>query len=226
MMDLETVKSLLKDPHHSIAIGKVVDVDLAEDNSTLRVMVSVWPDEIEVVCRVAWAACSSGGGIFMFPQVNDLVVVKYPDDDEDLAIVTERLSSSEDFIPAQAADGSVVVVAAPSKNAWLCSDTKINLSRSEVQPTENLVLGQAFKAAYLTHLDNLIALIDKMITQRATDSNSTHLTIGLPSTPPLNSASMIAEKAELETLKAEVETFKTNEVESENFLSDLAFTEK
>lgn len=227
-MDIEDFKSLLKDPQaeESICLGVIRELEISQDKSVLRATVQKWPELIEITARISWSACTSGGGVFLFPNVNDLVLIECANDDEDLYLVTARLSSKDDFIPEIALDGSLVLKAPPEKKSWLSSDTRINLSRGNTEPTENLVIGQVFKTTYISHLNKLIELVEALITQRETDSTHTHITIGIPSTPPQTSAAMVAEKATLEQLKSAIESLLSDDVESENFLSDVAFTEK
>jgi hypothetical protein len=218
---------MLEEPQKSSAFGIVLNTSLSQDRSVLRATVSLWPDEIEIVCRVAWDACGPDAGIFQFPQQNDLVLVEYPELDEDSPLITKRLSSAEDTIPVTATDGSLVLRSLSGKKNWLTSDTRVNISRGDAEPTENLIIGQKFKTVYTTHLNELITLIEKLVIQRETDANHTHIGVfGVPVNIPIQSAVMLAEKAELETIKANLESLLADEVESEAILSDFAFTEK
>lgn len=227
MDSLKDIANLLKDPQKSVSVGVLEELDLSSDRSVLRALVSTWPDDQQIVARVTWDRIGPNSGIIQFPQVGDLVVVELPDDNEDSAILTRTLSSKQDTIPMTATDSSLVLRSLVGKKAWLTSDTKINLSRGDSEPTENLVIGQKFKATYLNHLAKLITLVEKMVIQRETDATHNHLGIfGVPTNAPIQAAAMAAEKAELETIKSEVETLRADDVESEDILSDVAFTEK
>jgi len=220
------LKNLLKDPHEKIGLGVISELELAEDRSVLRAKISSWPDEIEIIARVAWDSIGPNAGFIMIPQVNDLVLYEYPDDEEDHAIITKTLSSREDTIPQTAVDGSLVARSRSGKKAWLTSDSRINLSKGDTQPSENIVLGQLFNTTYKNHFDKLISLVEKVITLRETDKVHSHVTIGIPSTPPSNSAVMQVEKLAIQALKTEIENLKADDVVSEKFLSILAYTEK
>lgn len=66
-----------------------------------------------------------------------------------------------------------------------------------------------------------------MVIQRETDSTHNHIGIfGVPVNVPIQSGVMAAEKADLELIKADIEAIKADDVESEDILSDVAFTEK
>lgn len=223
---VETIRDILEGEQKSAAVGVITQIELNQARSALRCLVSVWPDEIEVVATMTWDAIAPDAGIFMFPAVNDLVLLNFSEDDEEQVFIIRRLSSGEDTIPKIAEDGSLVLKAKSGTKSWLSSDTRINLSKGETEPTENLVLGQKFKATYTSHLEKLVELIEKLVTQRQTDSVHTHLVIGIPSTGPNESAAMIAEKNLLSILKDEIDQLKTDDVVSEKILSDLAFTEK
>ena len=221
------IANLLKDPQNSLSVGQVVELDFAEDRSVLRALVSLWPDNQQIVARVTWDSVGPDAGFFQFPQPEDLVLVGLPEKDEDSAVILRRFSSKIDTIPATAQDGSTVLRSLADKKLWLTSPLRINLSRGDSQPTENLVIGQKFKTTYISHLTKLTTLVEKLITQRETDSIHNHIGIfGVPVNEPIQKSTMLAEKAELETIKSEIETLKADDVESEDILSDVSFTEK
>ena len=85
----------------------------------------------------------------------DLVLVGFAEGDDDQAFVLRRLTSTDDKIPAQAADGSWAAVAKTGKKAWLSSDTRINLSRGTSAPGEPAVLGEKILAMLSTVLGEL-----------------------------------------------------------------------
>ena len=237
---LDDMKAILRDDSLVISLAIVKGIHLAKDNSFLRCTVQLMPHGNEIISTYTFDSTGPNAGIYMFPVINDMVLVAFSEN-EDESYIIRRLNSKEDLIPINAIDGSLTLRSLATKMSWLVSDTKILLSRGEQEPTENLVIGQVFKAVYASHLvelgNNLTKLIDlvgKLSSQRTTDSTHTHIgLLGVPVAPPTESPAMIAEKALLDTLKAEietiktdVETIKTDQVESDNILSDLAFTEK
>ena len=224
---LADIKNLLAEPQNAVSIGVVKELDLADDRSVLRALIQSWPDGQEIVARVTWDAIGPESGIIQFPQVGDLVVFECPELDEDSFILTRRLSSKVDKIPLSAIDSDLVARSLVGKKTWLTSDTRINLSRGDTQPTENLVIGQKFKATYISHMEKLIELVEKLVIERETDATHNHIGIfGVPVNVPIQASVMQAEKAELETIKSDIETIKSDDVESEDILSDVAFTEK
>lgn len=223
---LEEWKEMFRDDSLKLSVGVVKQLELTADRATLRALVSIFPEELEMVCRVAWESTGPDAGVYMFPSVGDMVMVGFLDGEEDEAFVIRRLSSAEDTIPATAEDGSLVMRSLAGKKSWTTSDTRINLSRGDAEPTENLVIGQVFKTTYIDHLSQLIDALDKLATQRETDAAHIHIGIfGVPVNIPTTSGTMTAEKALLDTIKGLVEDIKAD-VEAETILSDVSFTEK
>lgn len=237
---LEDMKTLLRDDSLVISLAIVKGIHLAKDNSFLRCTVQLMPHGNEIISTYTFDSTGPNAGIYMFPVINDMVLVAFSEN-EDESYIIRRLNSKEDLIPTNAESGALTLRALTGKDSWLVSDSKILLARGETVPTENLVIGQVFKTVYTSHLDELINnltkmidLIEKLSTQRTTDSTHTHIGIfGVPVNVPIQTGSMIAEKAlldalkdQVETIKADVTTIKTDEVQSDNILSDFAFTEK
>lgn len=224
---LAEIANLLKDPQNEMSIGSVIETELSEDRSVLRAKVSLWPDLNEVIARVTWDSIGPNAGLFQFPQPNDLVLIAFPEKEVEDAIILKRFSSKQDTIPQTAVDGSTVLRSLDQFKLWLTSATRVNISRGDNEPTENLVIGQVFKATYIDHFNKLIELIERLIVQRETDANHTHYDgFGIPTSPPIQAPDMQTEKSDLEDSKSKMEDIKSSKVESEAILSDYSFTEK
>jgi hypothetical protein len=196
---IEQLREMLKDNRVHLAVGQIKKLMLASDRSVLRVMVSILPEQREIVARMAWSTLGASSGMLQLPNVDDLVLVGNADGDEDACFVIAKLSNKEDKIPANAAAGDMVAKANTGTKAWLTSDTKINLSRGDQAPTENLVLGQVFKQLMSDILHQL--------------SIETHIgNLGFSTSPPENAAQYVAKKA--------------SPVDDSLVLSDVSFTEK
>jgi len=153
MKGLEDLKAIFEDTRTYFGIGKIVELSPADDNAYLHVVIELYPEEVEVVCRMAWEATGKEAGIFQFPVVDDLVMVCFIDGDEDQAYIIRRLTSKEDKIPAKAMDGHTVIKALSGKEAWITSDEKINLSKEDTSPTEAVVLGNILKTFLTAWID-------------------------------------------------------------------------
>lgn len=199
MIDLEAWRQVLRRDGVVVGVGQIKKLMLASDRSVLRVQVSMWPEEREIICRMSWDSVGPEAGFYQFPVVGDLVVVAVADNEEELPFVVSRLSSAEDKIPANAVDGHTVLKTLAGKKGWITSDTRINLSAGDAEPTENLVLGQVLKA----FLSDMLTLI----------VNHTHVgNQGFSTSPPENAS--------------DFSDLKSDPVDNEGILSDLAFTEK
>lgn len=211
--ELQALQDLFKDTRQHIAIGKILRMTLASDKSSLKCYVSIWPEEREIIATMTWEAVGPESGIFSFPVPGDLVLVIFPDGEVDQAFIIKRLTSRVDKIPATAADGSLVMKALAGTKAWLTSDSRINLSKGDTAPTENLVLGQQLKILLSDILNKLSDLSVKI-------STHTHVgNLGYPTSAPNEAADFI-------TLQGNFDDIRSSPVEDEMILSDLAFTEK
>lgn len=200
-LDLESIREILSDKRTHSAFATIKDLELASDRSVLFALCSMMDEaeKREVVARVSWDACSSDAGVFMFPVIGDLVVVQFPSGDSEQAVITKRMSSDDDTIPAEASDGSLVLKSLDSKKLWMISANKVLLGRGGAEPSENLVLGQILKNCLSQMLDAIVS--------------HTHVgNLGSPTSPPINAADFIAIKA--------------SPVSDDGLLSDVAFTEK
>lgn len=197
--DLEALRALLSNQEIHLALGLIKQVAVASDRSVCRVMVSILPEQREVVARMSWEAVGPEAGVFMLPNVNDLVLVGMVEGSKDQVVVIRRFTSREDKMPINAANGDLVAKALSGKKTWVQSDTKILLAKTDTEPTENLVLGQQLK----TLLSDVLAAL----------AAHKHIgNLGYYTAPPDNASTYTAKKA--------------NPVDNEGILSNLAFTEK
>lgn len=212
-IDLSSLKEYFKDDRDHISIGLIKKLDLASDNSNLKVLVSIFPEQREFVAKMTWETVGSGSGYFQFPSVNDLVLVAFANGDVNQCFVIKRLTSKEDKIPIQAVGGDSALISLGGKRAWICSDNKIFLAKGSAVPTEPIVLGNVLK----TLLSDIIGKISEM-----NDKISTHKHIGnlgFPTGAPDNATNFIDFKSHFDGKKA-------SPVDDNVMLSDLAFTEK
>jgi len=213
MKGLETIKDILKDESLHICVGKIAKLHIADDRSYLKCTVTIFPEMRNIIATMTWECVGPDSGEFTFPVQDDMVLVAQAEGDDDQAYIIRRLSSRADKIPAIALTGDKVHKTLNSKKFWNISDTRINLSRSETEPTENLVLGQIFKQ----FASELLATL-KVNSQNSAD----HVHIG--------NLGYYTFKPNLETeflnRKEEYDTLKQSPIDDEVVLSDLSFTEK
>ena len=213
MKGLETIKDILKDESLHICVGKIAKLHIADDRSYLKCTVTIFPEMRNIIATMAWECVGPDSGEFTFPVQDDMVLVAQAEGDDDQAYIIKRLSSRADKIPAIALTGDKVHKTLNGKKFWNISDTRINLSRSETEPTENLVLGQIFKQ----FASELLATL-KVNSQNSAD----HVHIG--------NLGYYTFKPNLETeflnRKEEYDTLKQSPIDDEVVLSDLSFTEK
>jgi hypothetical protein len=193
------MRELLRDNRLHILIGKVERLEMASDRSTLRVIVSIFPEKRQMVARMSWDAVGPNAGIYQIPTSGDLVLVAQAEGDEDQAFVIRRLSSKDDTIPAEATEGDLVLKALAGKATRAISDTAVYLSRPENIPTEPLVLGNVFKA--------MMSAFIQLTAEHKHIGNLGYYTV-----VPDNTLNMVA--------------LKVDPVDNGDILSDLAKTEK
>lgn len=198
-LDLELIRQIVADNRLHIMLALVSRVAVASDRSICRVEVLVLPEKRPLIATMTWDAVGAGAGFYMLPQVNDMVLVGQAEGDDDQAFVMRRLSSEDDKIPATAITGDMVAKALAGKKLWLTSDTRINISKGDAAPNENLVLGQVLKSVLSDFMAKYIA--------------HKHMgNLGFFTAPPDNAADVTAKKAD--------------PVDNSKILSDIAFTEK
>jgi hypothetical protein len=162
--DLQALREILSDGALHLLLAQVEQVVVAPDKSGCRVMVTVLPEKRALIAQMSWEAVGQSSGFFVLPNVGDLVILGQIEGSADAAFVLKRLSSADEPLPTAALDGSLVAKAGAGLQAWLTSDTRINLSSSDDQPSENVVLGQQltkFLSKFLqifekhTHIDSI-----------------------------------------------------------------------
>lgn len=210
---IEDLKQVLKDERVHICVGIITKLYLADDRSYLKCRVTVFPEQRPIIATMTWDAVGPDAGDFTFPVVNDMVLIAQAEGDDDQAYIIKRLSSREDKIPQIATGGDKVHRSITGKKYWNVSDTRINLSRGETEPTENLVLGQVFKAFASSLLAEL-----KLHAQNNADHK--HIgNLGFYTTVPDNASDHLSRKNNYDTLKS-------SPIDDQAILSDLSFTEK
>lgn len=157
-IDLEVMREIFKDQRRHIAVGKIVQLGAAPDRSCLRLQVQLFDPTLEanqeIVALMSWDDAGPDCGSIRFPEVDDMVLVAFIDGDPNQAYVIKRLTSKEEKLPLKAMDGHTVLAALSGKNAYV-SGAQVHVTKSGVEGTENLVLGQVFKtfaAQLLTYL--------------------------------------------------------------------------
>ena len=214
-LDLELLREILGDKKTYSAVAKVLDTELASDRSVLFAKCNLLTQDRIVIAKVAWDSCGPNAGFFQFPQIGDLVLVEFPEGDNEQALLTKRLSSKSDTIPPQASSGDSVVRSLAGKNLHLLSDTLTLLGRGgENDPEENLVLGQVFK----TLMSTILQKLDDMATDLAAHVHISSIPGAYTSVP--------ASAAVYTGLAEDFADLKADPVDNEDVLSDLAFTEK
>ena len=179
-------------------MGIIKKMTYAADRSSLDCLVALFPDMKEVVVQMGWEAVGPESGCFFPPSVMDMVLVGFAEGLDDQAFIIKRLTSKEDKIPVNVINGDAVLKALAGKKTWITGE-KVNLTKGDAQPTENLVLGQVFKTAYSEDLDET--------------SKHKHIgNLGYFTAVPDNAAKFSALKAD--------------PIDNEGVLSDVAFTEK
>jgi hypothetical protein len=213
MRGFQEIKEMLKDDSLHVCIAQVKKLHLAEDRSFLKLTVMVFPEQRNIIATMTWDSVGPDSGDIVFPAVDDMVLVVQANGDDDQAYVIKRLTSKSDKIPQIAITGDKVQRTLSGKKFWNISDTRINLSRGETEPTENLVLGQIFKQ----FASELLASL-KLNAQN--DADHIHIgNLGYYTFKPNLESEFLNRKEEYDTLK-------TSPIDDEAVLSDLSFTEK
>lgn len=198
-LDLEGLREVFESKKIWISIGKILKLDVAKDRSVWRAKVSLFPDETEIIARMTWDQVGPRTGIYGPASVNDLVLVAFEPELE-TAFIIRRLSSKEDKIPEQAAEGHTFISSLLGKKLYLGSDNQILIGKNVhgSDPDEPLVLGDVLGTILSSWID--------------ADRVQTHLgNLGVPTGPPIN--------------LLEYEAVKT-QIDNDDFKSEIAFTEK
>ena len=210
---LEEFRQMMRDDSLHIAFGLIKVLHLAKDRSFLKVRVSIFPEERDIIARMSWDAVGPESGIFQFPVPNDMVLVAMTEGDDDQAVIIRRLTSQVDKIPLNATFGHLVLKSLKGKKVYLTSDTRVNLSKGDTDPTENIVLGQVFK----TLMSDILAEFRKLIDEMKLETHTGNL--GFSTGIPDNAANY-------ETSGVVFDNKKSSPVDDEAVLSALSFTEK
>lgn len=207
-LELEFLRQALGDNRQHIAVGKITQLGPAPDRSCLRLQVQIFDtnseQDREVVAIMGWDDAGPDCGSVRFPEVGDMVIVAFVDGDADQCYVIKRLTSKEEKIPLKAMDGSTVLGALAGKKLFLASDTKVSVAKPGSEGTENLVLGQVFKAFMAQVLDYLA------------QHQHTTSAPGVLTSPPSGPTGKAADFTAL----------KSSPINDEAILSSIAFTEK
>lgn len=211
---LEELRQALADKRQHIALGRITKIGLADNRTCLRVQVSIFPEEREVVAIMTWESTGPECGWFDLPAVGDLVLVAFVEGDPDQAFVIKRLTSLEDKIPLKASQGHIQLRSKAGKKVYVESDTEASIRAEKVQlvrdgtesASENIVLGQVFKQ-FATDL----------LTYLAAHQHVSNIP-GLLTSPPANPGGA-GDAASFTALAA-------SPIGDEAILSDVSFTEK
>jgi len=213
MKGFNDLKEIFKDDRTYLILGLVKRLHLASDRSYLKVEVETIPEQRKIIATMAWENVGPESGDFEFPSPGDLCIVCNVEGDDDQAYVIRRLSSRSDKIPNTALAGDKVSRALAGKKFWLTSSTRINLSRGDTEPTENLVLGQIFKTFASSLLTSLATFAQNTADHVHIDS------LGYITQKPVTEALFLERKGEYDSLRA-------SPIDDQAILSDLSFTEK
>ena len=211
---LEDFREIFKDQRTHIAVAKILQISMVSDRSYLKCLVSIFPEERQVVARMGWDSVGTDSGIFCFPEINDLVLVAFADGENETGFIFKRLTSQEEKIPLTAVDGSMVLKSHPGKKLWLTANgSHLHLSQGDTAPAENLVLGQQLK----TLLVNILTELKTMATTASTHTHTGNL--GYPTAPPTQASDFATNGTNFDNLKS-------SPVNDNTILSSFAFTEK
>lgn len=213
MKGFNDLKEILKDDRLYIYLGIIRRLHLASDKAYLKVEIETIPEQRKIISTVTWENVGPESGDFEFPSVGDLCIICNVEGDDDQSYVIKRLSSRQDKIPNTALSGDKVNRALSGKKFWITSDSRLNLSRGDSEPMENLVLGQVFKA-----------FASSLLTSLATFAQNAADHVHIDSLGYLVSKTTI--ESDFLARKSEYDTLKSSPIEDQAILSDLSFTEK
>ncbi len=226
-IDLESLKMIFKDSRTHIAIAKIKRLSVASDRSFLKCLVSILPEQREVVARMTWAMTGPNSGIVEFPEKDDMVLIAFADGNNDYAFIISRLSSSIDKLPLKSVDGHLVLKSKSGKESWITSNSKILLSHGDTTPTENLVLGQQLKSLLSYILGQLAEQSDQLKTLATEIANHQHTgNLGYPTGAPISATPFTTAATQMDGKKSNYNTKKASPVDDQDILSNFAFTEK
>lgn len=211
MIDIEFLKSALKENALHMSMAKVQTVEIAPDRSYMRAKVLLMPTLYEAKCYVGAEYTAPGAGLFLPLRPDDLVLVGFPLADPENGVLIKRLTSREDTIPEEFNNDKVVLkCAGPETFAVVCDSIKLGSDGT----TENLVLGQVLK----TFLSSLLSELSAMAASAASHTHISSMP-GYPSEVPDVAGDFSGNQGIFDSLKS-------SPVEDEVILSDIAWTEK
>lgn len=215
-LQLEDLRQMLSTDKTYFAIAKITRVHIRADRSSVRCDCDILNEgeDRNVLARVASSVVGPNSGDFQRPAVNDMVLLAFVDGNADLAFIFARLSSNEDTIPVNSDSGDRVIKSLESKNVWITGQNKVNITKTDAEPDQNLVLGQVFKKFASDLIDRINEALDILATETHTSSMP-----GFPSSPPTQAAQYTALKTKLNALK-------DSPIVDEAILSSYAYTSK
>jgi len=215
-VDLEVLRKLMQDSRTHLAVGLIKKVEVLPDKSKSRALVSVFPDEYEVVADQTADVAGPESGIHQTPEVNDLVLLGFVSEDE--VYILRKITNTEDKLPQQAVDGHLVLKALSGKNAHVISEEGVLIGSGGMSdPAEPLVLG----AVLITMLGELIAEFDATLSKVIAGPVGTgNNGFAVPTFPQL--------VTDLTAIKTKVATIKTKYLDTEatSIVSSKHKTEK
>jgi hypothetical protein len=212
---LEELRQLFQDKRVHNGMGLIQQIEISPTRQTCRVLVNMFPniDGIgpanQLVCKLAWKFIDNEAGIFMLPNVNDLALVKIIDGDEEQAYVTDYCSTTEELLPIDCLDGSLVVKARSGKPLRLLSDTAIYVQKGKFGAAPNANAASPFV------LGDVMATFQTQLIQAFTNASQ----IGI-----CGVGSVQLDPGLAQTLTQLISTFITTV--STNFLSAIFFSER
>jgi hypothetical protein len=137
MNDLEFLREIFKDTRLHFGIGTITKLGLSMDQSTLRVMVNLLPENREILAEMTFNNIYDGE----YPEINDLVLLGMADGDQDEAHVLKTLNTPQEPLPKFMQGGHTVKYSRPGQKLYLGSDTKVGIGHAGNEQSSPLVLG-------------------------------------------------------------------------------------
>ena len=215
-LQLEDLRQMLAPDKVYFAIAKVTRIHMVSDRSSLRCDCEILNEgeERSVLARVASPIVGPNSGDFQRPAINDMVLIAFVDADPDLAFIFARLTSKEDTLPVNSDAGDRVIKSLGGKNVWITGQNKVNITKTDAIPDQNLVLGQVFKKFASDLIDRIKDALDILAVETHTSTMP-----GFPTSPPTQAAQYTALKGQLDSLK-------NSPIVDEAILSSYAYTSK
>lgn len=212
MNELELLRQMMKDQRLHFGVGTIAGIALSGDQSILRVLVTLLPENRQIVAEMSFADVS----VVTFPEIDDLVGVAFADGDQDEAWVLKIFNTSEEPIPQFAQGGDTVVYPRPGKKLYLGSSTKVGIGRPNIDPTEPLVLGSVLQ----TYLNAIVTRLDAIL-----DAIEDNPPLTTAPGDPVDTTELVAA---LELVRTGIKTDKITYLDTagSNILSQIAFTER